>query len=124
MGIYCYVPHERIRAEAGVDTGFAFGEYKMFNKNTWYSIKKMKTYSQHFNGNGPTGGKVASALKISNRIKWGGRALGAYNARAIYLDYKYNELPTENFVLEQASNSYGIFGGLNGAAWSIGWEGG
>ncbi|MCD0467650.1 RHS repeat-associated core domain-containing protein [Flavobacterium sp. ENC] len=119
-------PYDKYNATGGVltalGTSLAFGEYKMFNKETWYSIKKMKTYGQHFNGNGATGGKVTSALKISNRINRVGKLLGAYNARSIFLDYRNGEINKFNFVAEEGSNAYATFGGTYGAAWGVGWE--
>ncbi|PWB19379.1 FG-GAP-like repeat-containing protein [Flavobacterium sp. HTF] len=115
-----YDPTGGILTVAG--TGIAFGEYKMFNKDTWYSIKKMKTYGQHFNGNGATGGKVTSALKISKGMKWGGRAIGAYNAWSIYDSYSNDNINGFTFTIEETSNAYSTFGGTYGACWGIGWE--
>lgn len=106
----------------GIGTGVALGEYKMFNKDTWYSIKKMKTYNQSFNGNGATGGKVASALKISKTMQWGGRAIGAYNAWSTYDSYSNNQINGFTFAIEETSNAYSTFGGTNGVCWGIGWE--
>jgi hypothetical protein len=108
----------------GVGTGLTAGEIKMFNQNSWFSIKKWTTYSQNFNGNGATGGKVASALKISNQIKWAGRGLGAYNGLSILNQYRNNEISGFSALMEESSNAYSTFGGLHGAAWGVGWEGG
>ncbi|QLC67022.1 VCBS repeat-containing protein [Flavobacterium sp. LPB0248] len=105
-------------------TDLALGEHVMFNKDTWYSLKTMKSYGQHFNGNGATGGKVASALKMSNKLKWGGRGISAYNAWSIYDSYSNNEIDELTFVTEQSSNAYATFGGSYGVAWGIGWEAG
>jgi RHS repeat-associated protein len=105
-------------------TGLTIGEMKMYNANTWFSIKKMKTYSQNFNGNGYTGGKVASSLRIANKIKWAGRALGAYNAWNTSEAYYEGRIDGFSFVTEQSSNIYSTLGGQYGAAWGIGWEAG
>ncbi|KRD11546.1 hypothetical protein ASE21_07510 [Flavobacterium sp. Root901] len=105
-------------------TAFAIGEYKMFNKETWYSIKKWKTYGQHFNGNGATGGKVALASRVSTGFKIGGYGLGTYNAWSINNQYNNGELNTSGMIMEQSSNLYATFGGTYGVAWGIGWEGG
>ncbi|MFC4389775.1 RHS repeat-associated core domain-containing protein [Flavobacterium quisquiliarum] len=105
-------------------TDLTIGQHVMFNKDTWYSLKTMKSYGQHFNGNGATGGKVASALKMSNKLKWGGRGIGAYNAWSIYDSYSNNEINEFTFVTEQSSNAYATFGGSYGVAWGIGWEAG
>lgn len=115
-------------ATGGVLTGFGTGltaaEIKMFNQTTWFSVKQWKTYSQNFNGNGYTGGKIASALKISTGFKWAGRGLGAYNAWSINEQYREGNLNTSGMVMEQSSNLYTVVGGAYGAAWGIGWEGG
>ncbi|MET3028389.1 RHS repeat-associated core domain-containing protein [Flavobacterium sp. UW10123] len=107
-----------------IATGFALVDYKMFNKDTWYSIKKMKTYSQSFNGNGYTGGKIASASRISTGFKIAGYGLGTYNAWSINKQYNNGELSTSSMVIEQSSNLYSTLGGTYGVAWGIGWEGG
>ncbi|WP_163400400.1 FG-GAP-like repeat-containing protein [Flavobacterium fluviatile] len=107
-----------------IGTTLSWAENKMFNNQTWYSIKQMKTYSQNFNGNGYTGGKIASGLRIANRFKWAGRALGAYSGLSIYNDYQDNKINGFTFATEQSSNIYSTFGGLYGAAWGVGWEGG
>jgi hypothetical protein len=102
--------------------GLTAGEVKMFNANSWYSLKQMKTYSQSFNGNGYTGGKIAHAQTISTTLKWTGRALGAYNALSINDQYTSGELSNDRMVIEQGSNLYSTFGGIYGAAWGVGWE--
>ena len=56
----------------GVDAG----AYKMFNSDNWFSIKQFKTYGQDFNGSGYAGGKIASALKVSNNFKFAGKFIG------------------------------------------------
>nr|WP_315224923.1 RHS repeat-associated core domain-containing protein [uncultured Flavobacterium sp.] len=105
-------------------TSLTIGEMKMYNESTWFSVKKMKTYSQNFNGNGYTGGKIASALRIAKGIKWTGRTLGAYNAWNIADDYSEGKINGITFATEQSSNLYSTLGGTYGAAWGIGWEAG
>ena len=107
---------------AGTGTGLATAEYKMFNEATWFSVKKWKTYSQKFNGNGATGGKIASAYKNSTKFKIGGYALGVFNAWSINSQYNEGSLNTSSMVLEQSSNLYATKGGMYGVAWGIGWE--
>jgi hypothetical protein len=102
----------------------SIGEYKMFNKSTWYSLKQMKEYSQRFNGNGSTGGKLAHGKAWSTTLKWTGRAIGVYNAYDIAEQYMDNKINTTQLVLEQGSNAYATLGGLYGAAWGVGWEAG
>ena len=107
-----------------IGSGIALGEYKMFNKDTWYSLKMMRTYNQSFNGNGYTGGKIASALKISKGFNWLGKGLGVYNAKSTLDQFNNNQIDETHFIIEEVSNGYSTLGGLPGAAWGIGWEGG
>lgn len=108
----------------GLGTAFTAAEIKMYNPNNWYSLKQLKTYGQNFNGNGATGGKVASALKISKGFKVAGYGFGAYSGISTLNQYRHNEINSFTLVSEEASNAYSTFGGLYGAAWGIGWEGG
>ncbi len=108
----------------GLGTGLTAGEIKMYNQSTWFSVKQWKTYSQSFNGNGYTGGKNASALELSRGFKWAGRGLGAYSAWSTYNQYRNNEISGGSALIEESSNVYSTFGGLPGAAWGVGWEGG
>ena len=105
-----------------VGVGLEAGSVKMFNEKNWYSLKQMKTYSQSFNGSGYTGGKNASAGRISTAFKWAGRLLGASNAYSVNDQYISGDISDSQMVLEQSSNIYSTFGGLYGAAWGIGWE--
>jgi len=104
--------------------GLSVGENKFFNKDTWYSVRKLRTYSQRFNGNGATGGKIASALKYSKGFNYVGKGVGLYNFYSISAQYADNKIGIFQLITEQGSNAYSVFGGLNGAYWSIGWEGG
>lgn len=106
--------------------GFAIdgAEYEMFNKNTWFSLYKMKSYNQSFNGNGYTGGKIAHAKFWSKGLDYTGKLMGAYQARSILLDYQAKKINTTIFLGEQSSNLYSTFGGIYGAMWGIGWESG
>lgn len=109
----------------GLGTSISWTQNKMFNSKTWYSIKQMKVYSQVFNGNGATGGKVASALRISDRFKWLGRSVGAYNAWSNFDAYSNGKIGGFTLATEQTSNVISTFApGLYGAAWGIGWEAG
>jgi hypothetical protein len=98
--------------------------YEMYNKNTWYSIYKMKSYKQTFNGNGYTGGKNAHGKFWSKGFDYAGKGLGLYQAGSILLDYSNDKINSSTFIAEEGSNIYSTFGGIYGAAWGIGWEGG
>jgi len=88
---------------------------------TWMG-KNFKMYKQTWGGNGVTGGKNKFGKTTSNAIKWGGRALGAWNAFSIQRDYAVGEMGTGWMMAEQGSNAVSIFGGIYGAAWGVGWE--
>ncbi len=97
---------------------------QMYDKagDTWFSLNKMKTYNiSNYNGNFYTGWK-SQALNYSNKFKWTGRGLGAINAYSINSQFTNGEIGAYNMFAEQSSNAYSTFGGLNGAAWGIGWE--
>jgi RHS repeat-associated protein len=104
-----------------VGTAMTIAENRMYNNETWYSLKKRKTYSQRFNGNQYTGGKL-DAKKLSTGLKIGGHALGAYNAVNIELQYSSGKISQFQRITEQGSNVFSTFGGLHGAAWGVGWE--
>jgi len=104
--------------------GMEGASFEMYNKNTWFSLYKMKSYYQSFNGNGYTGGKNAHGRYWSNGLDFAGKLLGAYQAYDILNQRMYGEINNVQFVGEQASNAYSTFGGLPGAAWGIGWEAG
>lgn len=70
-------------------------------------------------------GKVASALRISDRFKWLGRSVGAYNAWSNFDAYSNGKIEGFTLATEQTSNVISTFApGLYGAAWGIGWEAG
>jgi RHS repeat-associated protein len=93
--------------------GLSLGEHKMFNENTWFSIKTWKTYGQRFNGNQYTGGKLNVAEKWAKGFRYTGWALGVYNALSIYND---KEMSSTQKLIEQGSNAFGTFGGIYGVA--------
>jgi RHS repeat-associated protein len=88
---------------------------------TWMG-KNFKMYKQTWGGNGVTGGKNKFGKTTSNAIKWGGRALGAWNSYSIQRDYAAGEMGTGWMMAEQGTNAVSIFGGIYGAAWGVGWE--
>ena len=59
------------------------------------------------------------------KLEKAGYVLGAYNAYKIYDDYeKGGEKNTAWYTIDELSNLYSTAGGLYGAAWGVGWEGG
>ena len=88
---------------------------------TWMG-KNFKIYKQKWGGNGTTGGKLKFAKKTSNIFKGVGLALGINNAIDIYNDYYEGNISSTTMCIEEMSNAISTFGGLEGAAWGIGWE--
>lgn len=62
--------------------------------------------------------------KIGTGLKVGGYALGVYQAFDLYNQKQQGLIGGSTYYLEQGSNVFGTFGGLYGAAWSVGWESG
>src|SRR5262249_44550697 len=75
-------------------------------------------YSQRFNGNQFTWGKLKVADKVAKGFRVGGWLLGTYNAYAILKD---KDMSTTQKWLEGGSNAFGTLGGIYGGAWTIGW---
>jgi len=73
-----------------------------------------------------TEGQVAGqGLKTLNTTtKWLGRGMGAYNAYSLMEDYQAGNIGDVRFYSDQGSNAVSTLGGLYGAAWGVGWEGG
>lgn len=84
--------------------------------------KNFKIYKQKWGGNGYTGGKFKFAKKVSNTFKGAGLALGVNNAFKIINDYSEGNISLTTMCIEEMSNAISTFGGLEGAAWGIGWE--
>jgi len=95
--------------------------YYSVKYGTWMG-KNFRIYKQNLSGNGITGGKNKFAKTISNKIKWAGRILGIFNALLITHEYNQGELSTEQMIGEHITNLIAVEGGIEGAAWGIGWE--
>jgi RHS repeat-associated protein len=64
-----------------------------------------------------------SRLKSANfGIKWGGRALGLYNAYSIDQQFREGSINQFQRITEQGTNVASTLGGYYGAAWGVGWE--
>jgi len=109
--------------EAYVGTAGDIAEEMYFSKTygTWMG-KNFKMYKQTWGGNGVTGGKNKFGKTTSNAIKWGGHALGAWNAYSTQRDYVAGKMGTGWMLAEQGTNTISTFGGIYGAAWGVGWE--
>ncbi|MDG5800174.1 hypothetical protein QA597_07390, partial [Marinilabiliaceae bacterium ANBcel2] len=108
-------------AYAGAAASTASEMYYSKTYGTWMG-KNLKIYKQTWGGNGIAGGKNKFGKSTSNAIKWGGRALGGWNAFSIQRDYAAGEMDTGWMAAEQGTNAYSVLGGIYGAAWGVGWE--
>ncbi len=80
-----------------------------------------KFYSTNYYGNQYTS-LQKYARRYSNSLKWIGRFVGLLNARHIWEQRENGQIDDYQFWIEQGSNAFVTFGGINGAAWGIGWE--
>lgn len=94
----------------------------MYNKESWYSLRQMKSYSHRFHGNQYTGGRLAHGRAISRGLTGAGYGLGIYNAYSVEQQYSSGQISGTQRWVEQGSNVISTFGGIHGAAWGIGWE--
>lgn len=62
--------------------------------------------------------------KIGLGLKVGGYAMGAYQAVDLYNQKQQGLIGGSTYYLEQGTNAFSTFGGIYGAAWSVGWESG
>jgi RHS repeat-associated protein len=99
-------------------------EHIMYNSNTWFSLKKMKSYNtKTTNGNYYTGWK-SGAKRISTGFKLFGYGLGLHNTYSINEKYQSNQIDQVTMFVEQFSNLFSTFGSTYGAAWGLGFEAG
>lgn len=98
-------------------------EKSLYSKEfgTWMG-KDLKFRSQAWGGNGVTGGKNAFAKNWSGNVGLLGKAVGAYSMYGSYIEWERGEISNELFAGDMVSGLAGIFGGIIGASWSIGWE--
>jgi len=109
---------------AALGTGADAGEFLLHNKRGWYSLKQNKFYSPKFHGNQYTGGRVKFAKTNSLRLARVGYGLGVWGAFDINRQYMNEEISRSQMRIEQTSNLISTVGGIYGAAWGVGWEGG
>ena len=126
-----HVDHEKISdAEKNRETIKAVGlallaaisdkaKEKMFNSETWYSLKMLKTYSRSFQGNQYVSTGLSKGL--STGFTWLGRGIGAYNAIDLTKQYNSGEIGGPQYFIEQSVNAYSTLG-PGGSYIGIGWE--
>lgn len=107
---------------SGAGAVLSVGSHMMYNKESWYSLRQMKSYSHRFHGNQYTGGRLAHGKAWGTGFRMAGYGLGAFNAVGVTDQYLSGEINTGQFMLEQGSNTFSTFGGVPGAAWGVGWE--
>lgn len=107
---------------AGVGFGIEYAGGKMFSSKarTWFDTRQWKTYNQRFYGNQYTI-KQSTAKYASKAFKLFGYGIGFYQQASITFN---DEVSGRDKIIETGSNLYSTFGGIYGAAWGIGWEGG
>ncbi len=107
---------------AGVGFGIEYAGGKMFSSSakTWFDPTQGKTFSQRFYGNQYTM-KQSTAKHVSKTFKYFGYGIGLYQQSGILYN---DEMSGRDKIIETGSNLYSTFGGIYGAAWGIGWEGG
>ena len=66
----------------------------------------------------------STLAKIGLGLKVGGYAMGAYQAVDLYNQKQQGLIGGSTYYLEQGTNAFATFGGIYGAAWSVGWESG
>lgn len=87
---------------------------------TWLG-KNGNIYSQEFNGNLATGGKIKYAKNLSVAIGRFNNILGVVNAYLIYEKYKNGETSKRHMQIDEISNAISMIP-LFGIAWGIGWD--
>ena len=102
----------------------SLGDDKMFNKETWFSLSKFRSYSQRFYGNQYLASDLIATRKgmaqgYGGVFKITGWALGAYSAYDIFTN---KEMSATQKFWEELVNGVGTLGGGYGVAVVVGWE--
>jgi hypothetical protein len=107
-----------------VGVGLGMASQKMYNVNagTWYSLKTMREYRMTFNGNGFTGGKLKHGAFWGRYLAYTGYLLSAYNETQNIAAYKQGNMTGFQFTAETSVVAYGVWGGIYGMSFGIGWE--
>lgn len=113
---------------AVVDFGAELGEKGISAGGSFrVSNNRGSNFSPKYYASGWTGGS-AGKIQTYNVAKTGfrfvGWGIGAYNAYQLRDQLMSGEISGRRHSIEQASNFISTFGGIFGAFWGIGWEGG
>lgn len=96
--------------------------FRLFNqKGTNFSPK---LYSSGWGGGSAGQIKTYGTSKLTLGLNVAGKGLGLYNAYSINAQHSAGQIGSFQMFMEQGSNAYSTLGGIFGAAWGIGWEGG
>lgn len=109
---------------AGLGYATAFGDAKMFNNKSWFNLGAGRSYSQKYFGNQYQSAEEINAAKglsknVSRGLKVFGFGIGLWSQYNILTDKKMSGAQKS---IETGSNVISTFGGVYGAAWSVGWE--
>ena len=118
-----------VSSSGGIGWEFAAGLATTVGQTVFYSKKygiwmgkNLKLYNLKYHGGGIGGMKFS---KISSRtFESAGWILGAWNAYSIEDERQNGKIGWTKWTEEQTSNAISTLGGLEGAAWSLGWESG
>ena len=124
-----YGPAWHAASRGGVNEIFVIGaslsvaEHTMYSKEfgTWMG-KDMQIRSQSWGGNGITGGKNSFAKSTSGAIGIAGKVVGAYSMYDSYNEWQNGQINNTLFMGDMVSGLAGMFGGIYGASWSIGYD--
>ena len=123
---YFYDENVKTEWNSYVSAGMTVGSEVFYSRDfgTWMGkdFRFRTIYGRAGNGNQYTGGKYKFGKNVSNKFKWGGNIIGAYNVYKLYDEYNSGNINDTQLVLEETSNAYSTLGGLYGVAWGVGWE--
>src|SRR5690606_14013739 len=97
----------------------------IYNAKAGYWMgKNGQFYSTDWGGNGYTGGKYKYAKNLSTGLNRAGTIFGYANYGIITAQHDAGQISNFAYGMEMTSNAISTHGGLYGAAWGVGWEGG
>lgn|GEM_PF-3582294 len=94
---------------------------KMKSRQMWYSYEQNRIY-RNYNGNGTA--SLGNAKAISKGFNYLGKGAGMYSAYSATQSLADGDINVVQWGAEIGSTGFSTYGGLYGAAWGIGWEGG
>lgn len=105
---------------AGTENILDGSSIRFFRSNG--KIFSPKLYISGWRGGSRGNIKTYSTTNLARGLKIGSYGLGIYNTSVIINQYSSGQISNLQFALELGSNFYSTIGGLNGAAWGLGWE--